>query len=85
MNQIHHVIWNDRTQTWTPVSEKTRAHSKKSSLVLMAGMTTTAFVTLPAYANCDVPAIPPTNATVTCTGSTSGTYTIRNVQNVKLR
>ena len=84
MNQIHHVIWNDRTQTWTPVSEKTRAHSKKSSLVLMAGMTTTAFFALPAYANCDVPAIPPTNATVTCTGSTSGTYTIRNVQNVKL-
>ena len=91
MNKVHHVVWNKTLSVWQAVSENTKSNTKSGKALRLNTLTSVLalsflgwFFPQIASAGCDIPAIPASNSVVTCTGTTSGTYTIRNVQNVQL-
>lgn len=91
MNKVHHVVWNKTLSVWQAASENTKSNTKNGKAFRLNTLTSVSalsflgwFFPQIASAGCDIPAIPASNSVVTCTGTTSGTYTIRNVQNVQL-
>ena len=91
MNKVHHVVWNKTLSVWQAVSENTKSNTKNGKAFRLNTLTSVLalsfldwFFPQIANATCDIPAIPASNSTVTCTGTTSGTYTIRYAQNVQL-
>ena len=91
MNKVHHVVWNKTLSVWQAASENTKSNTKSGKAFRLNTLTSVKalsflgwFFPQIASAGCDIPAIPASNSVVTCTGTTSGTYTIRNVQNVQL-
>lgn len=45
MNKIFKVIWNTASQSWTVVSELTKAHKKQSAVKKFAALSTTMIAT----------------------------------------
>ena len=91
MNKVHHIVWNKTLSVWQAASENTKSNTKNGKAFRLNTLTSVLalsflgwFFPQIASAGCDIPAIPASNSVVTCTGTTSGTYTIRNVQNVQL-
>ena len=91
MNKVHHIVWNKTLSVWQAVSENTKSNTKSGKAFRLNTLTSVLalsflgwFFPQIASAGCDIPAIPASNSVVTCTGTTSGTYTIRDVQNVQL-
>ena len=91
MNKVHHIVWNKTLSVWQAASENTKSNTKNGKAFRLNTLTSVSalsflgwFFPQIASAGCDIPAIPASNSVVTCTGTTSGTYTIRNVQNVQL-
>ena len=91
MNKVHHIVWNKTLSVWQAASENTKSNTKNGKAFRLNTLTSVKalsflgwFFPQIASAGCDIPAIPASNSVVTCTGTTSGTYTIRNVQNVQL-
>jgi outer membrane autotransporter protein len=91
MNKVHHVVWNKTLSVWQAASENTKSNTKNGKAFRLNTLTSVLassflgwFFPQIASAGCDIPAIPASNSVVTCTGTTSGTYTIRDVQNVQL-
>ena len=91
MNKVHHIVWNKTLSVWQAASENTKSNTKNGKAFRLNTLTSVLalsflgwFFPQIASAGCDIPAIPASNSVVTCTGTTSGTYTIRDVQNVQL-
>ena len=91
MNKVYHIVWNKTLSVWQAASENTKSNTKNGKAFRLNTLTSVLalsflgwFFPQIASAGCDIPAIPASNSVVTCTGTTSGTYTIRNVQNVQL-
>ena len=91
MNKVHHIVWNKTLSVWQAASENTKSNTKNGKAFRLNTLTSVLalsflgwFFPQIASAGCDIPAIPASNSVVTCTGTTLGTYTIRNVQNVQL-
>lgn len=91
MNKVHHIVWNKTLSVWQAASENTKSNTKNGKAFRLNTLTSVLalsflgwFFPQIASAGCDIPAVPASNSVVTCTGTTSGTYTIRNVQNVQL-
>ena len=91
MNKVYHIVWNKTLSVWQAASENTKSNTKNGKAFRLNTLTSVLalsflgwFFPQIASAGCDIPAIPASNSVVTCTGTTSGTYTIRDVQNVQL-
>ena len=91
MNKVHHIVWNKTLSVWQAASENTKSNTKNGKAFRLNTLTSVLalsflgwFFPQIASAGCDIPAVPASNSVVTCTGTTSGTYTIRDVQNVQL-
>lgn len=91
MNKVHHIVWNKTLSVWQAASENTKSNTKNGKAFRLNTLTSVLalsfldwFFPQIANATCDIPAIPASNSTVTCTGTTSGTYTISYAQNVQL-
>ena len=89
MNKIYNIVWSKTLGQWQAVSEHTKSNKKNNKkFIHTVGFLISGGTALLApqvgHAACDIPAVPPSNSVVTCTGSISGTYIIRNVKNVQL-